>query len=122
VPRVAVSAMTEHFGSRPGDLVIALGPSISAARYEVGEDVRRAFETGGFADWIPQWFPEQTRPGHWLFDGWQAARDQLVVAGADASKIHCSGLCTFTNADVCCSYRRDGRAAGRMAAAIRVGR
>jgi hypothetical protein len=120
VPRVAVRALTGHFGSRPGDLVIALGPSISAARYEVGEDVRRAFESAGYADRIPHWFPAQTRPGHWLFDGWQAARDQLVMAGADAARIHASGLCSYTHADVCCSYRRDGRAAGRMAAAIRV--
>jgi len=120
VPRVAVRAMTDQFGSRPADLVIALVPSISAARYEVGEDVRRAFETAGFADRIAHWFPRQTRPGHWLFDGWQAASDQLAMAGADAAKLHSIGLCTYSNADVCCSYRRDGCAAGRMAAAIRV--
>src|SRR5262249_34925210 len=68
VPGVAVAAMTKEFGSRPADLVAAIGPSISAARYEVGEDVRAAFAGSGAApDRVAAWFPSQTRLGHWLF-------------------------------------------------------
>jgi YfiH family protein len=120
VPSVAVDALARSFDVHPADLVVAMGPSISAACYEVGLDVRRTFESTPFADRLDAWFPKMTRPGHWLFDGWQAARDQLVGAGVHVDAIHSSELCTFTNADTCCSYRRDGKAAGRMAAAIRV--
>jgi polyphenol oxidase len=120
VPGVAVAAFAQHFDVRPADLVVAMGPSISAACYEVGADVRRQYEATRFVDRLNSWFPKATRPGHWLFDGWQSARDQLVMSGVAAANIHRSELCTFTNADICCSYRRDGRVAGRMAAAIRM--
>jgi polyphenol oxidase len=120
VPAVAVAAMTREFGSRPEDLVAAVGPSISAARYEVGEDVRAAFEASRTApDRLATWFPSQTRPGHWLFDGWKAAADQLLRAGLADDRVHGAGLCTAEHDDLFCSYRRDGRGAGRMAAAIR---
>jgi YfiH family protein len=120
VPGVAVAALIRHFSVRPADLIVAIGPSISAACYEVGLDVRRKFEAAPFANHLRRWFPEETRPEHWLFDGWLAARDQLVEAGVAEPNIHASGFCTFMNSDFC-SYRRDGRSAGRMAAAIRVG-
>lgn len=120
VPRVAVTAMAHAFGSQPAYVVAAIGPSISAARYEVGEDVRASFEASGEpADRVAAWFPAQTRPGHWLFDGWSAAADQLEAAGVPAASIHRSAACTASFPDLFCSYRRDGQRAGRMAAAIR---
>ncbi len=42
VPAVAVQALGKEFGSRPEDLVAAIGPSISGPRYEVGAEVRAA--------------------------------------------------------------------------------
>jgi YfiH family protein len=120
VPAVAVDALARAFGSRPGDLVAATGPSISAARYEVGVDVRARFESAGFSQPdLARWFADGDRPAHWYFDGWQAARDQLEAAGVPASQIHVAGLCTATYPDLFCSYRRDGLPSGRLAAAIR---
>jgi YfiH family protein len=113
VPGVTVTALARELGSAPADLIAAIGPSISAERYEVGEDVRARFLAGGFSA------RPGARPGHWLFDGWQAAGDQLEAAGLDAAHIHSSGLCTATYPDLFCSYRRDGVGAGRIAAAIR---
>lgn len=120
VPSVAVRALLEQSGSRPQDLVAAVGPAISAARYEVGDDVRARFEQAGFSgDQLRRWFPTQTRAQHWLFDGWDSARGQLEEAGVPAPQIHIAALCTASHPDVFCSYRRDGKLAGRMAAAIR---
>jgi hypothetical protein len=121
VPETAVRRMTAEFGSRPADLVAAIGPSISAGRYEVGEDVRDRFEAGFPAELLARWFPSATRAGHWRFDGQQSARDQLVAAGLLEAQVHSTGLCTAEHAELFCSYRRDGSQAGRMAAAIRVG-
>src|SRR6266850_132108 len=42
VPQVVIEALRETFGSRPEDLVAAIGPSISASRYEVGAGTARA--------------------------------------------------------------------------------
>jgi YfiH family protein len=44
VPRITVEAMVREFGSRPVDLVAAVGPSIGARQYEVDTDVRKRFE------------------------------------------------------------------------------
>jgi hypothetical protein len=120
VPATAVGALATSFGSRAADLVAAIGPSISAERYEVGRDVRERFDAAGFErDRLAAWFPTVTRDDHWLFDGWQSARDQLEAAGVPAAAIHVAQLCTATYPDLFCSYRRDGTQAGRMAAVVR---
>jgi polyphenol oxidase len=117
---VAVEALGREFGSLPGNLVAAVGPSISAERYEVGEDVRSRFAAAGFSDaTLARWFRAGSRADHWLFDSWRSALDQLESAGVAAGNIHLSALCTATYPEVFCSYRRDGAGAGRMAAAIR---
>jgi len=120
VPGMAVAALAQEFGSVARDLVAAVGPSISAERYEVGDDVRARFAAAGFPDaTLARWFRAGERPGHWLFDGWTSAADQLETAGMAAANVHTSALCTATYPELFCSYRRDGSRAGRMAAAIR---
>ena len=60
------------------------------------------------------------RPDHWFFDGWASARDQLSAAGVPARTRFISPACARPAIpDLFCSYRRDGKAAGRIAAAIR---
>jgi purine-nucleoside/S-methyl-5'-thioadenosine phosphorylase / adenosine deaminase len=135
VPEAAVAALGRAFGSQPADLIAAIGPSVGACCYEVGPDVRDAFTAARFQeDELSRWFvdaprptmrncsmaaiPAVRRPDHWYFDGWAAVRDQLESAGIPPPQVHAAGLCTASHADFC-SYRRDGAAAGRMAAAIR---
>ena len=120
VPEVAVRALSQAFGSRPADLVAAIGPSISAPRYEVGDEVREHFTAAGHLPApLARWFVPAGRPDHWYFDGWASAREQLAASGVPPDRIHLAGLCTAIHPDLLCSYRRDGKAAGRIAAAIR---
>jgi YfiH family protein len=136
VPSAAVTAMAREFGSRPSDLVAAIGPSIGACCYEVGIEVRDRFEAGGFGrERIARWFRAEPRPSyrnpsmpgltrplrasHWFFDGWSVASEQLADAGVPAARIFVAELCTASHPDAFCSYRREGFAAGRMAGAIR---
>jgi hypothetical protein len=120
VPGAAVAALAREFGSRPADLVAAIGPCISSPSYEVGDDVWERFSATGFSDAErARWFDESASERHRQFDGWQAACDQLEAAGVPAGQIHLAALCTATYPDLFCSYRRDGKGAGRMAAAIR---
>jgi hypothetical protein len=119
VPGVAVRVLHETFGAKAGDLVAAIGPSICAENYEVDAVVRSGFErSGATAAQLARWFRTGRRAGHWQFDGWQSAIDQLQDAGVPRAQIHVAALCTSAHPQLC-SYRRDGKAAGRIAAAIR---
>jgi len=136
VPAVAVERLASEFGSRPADLIVAIGPAIGACCYEVGEDVRARLRDAGFdSSQLARWFtrnptpslsnppmpslPATRRPDHWFFDGWQAARDQLESAGVPAEQVFVAAVCTASHAGACCSYRRDGSGAGRMAAVVK---
>lgn len=136
-PQVAVAALERTFGSRPRDLVVALGPSIGACCYEVGDEVRQQFGAAGFSDdQLARWFADHPvddvhnptwprvltqprRPGHWFFDGWAAVREQLVEAGVPHDQVHAPALCTASHPGFFNSYRRDGAPSGRIAGAIR---
>jgi YfiH family protein len=120
VPDAAIAALERHWGSRPDDLVAAIGPSIGACCYEVGADVRIAFENAGFeANQIAGWFGPERRPRHWHFDGWKSAADQLMTAGLTEEQIHVARLCTGCHPVHFSSYRREGASTGRMVAVIR---
>jgi hypothetical protein len=136
VPVVAIERMVSDFRCRREDLLVAIGPSIGACCYEVGEDVRARFSRERFSpSQIEVWFRSEPailaanppmrrlshkrRPDHWFFDGWACAREQLVSAGVPPDQIFGADLCTASHESVFCSYRRDGAGAGRIAAVIR---
>jgi len=119
VAQAAVEALERAFGARPADLVAAAGPSIGPCCYEVGEEVRQAFERAGFEGArLLRWFADGPR-GRLYLDLWQATADQLEAAGVPPSSIHLSRLCTATWRQVFWSYRADGPGTGRLAGVIR---
>jgi YfiH family protein len=109
----AVQAMTQRFGSEPRNIVAAVGPSIGPCCYTVGEELIQEFRSHPDAS---RWF---SRAGELHLDLWKATHDQLERAGVVHNNIHVSELCTFDHPDVFHSYRRDGKNAGRLVAAIR---
>ena len=115
----AVESLAREFGSRPDDLVVAIGPSLGACCGEMGEEVVDGFRASGHAESdLARWFERAPgRKPH--FDLWRANRDQLESAGVRGEDIHIAGLCTKTHADVFHSYRASGGVAGRMAGVIR---
>lgn len=120
--RAAVDSMQQAFGARPADLIVAIGPSIGVCCYEVGSELVEAFADAGHEpSQIERWFSTMPSAGRQTLrlDLWAANRDQLLLAGVREDNVHVCGLCTASNPDVLYSYRAEGAAAGRLAAAIR---
>ena len=110
-----IGTMRLQFGSRPKDLIAAIGPGIGACCYSVGEEIRFEFESQ-FAyapslfsevydsdpvkDKYPLLFLTARAPGHSNIgpqihlDLIEANRRQLLDAGLTASKISVIGECT----------------------------
>ncbi|MBV8405005.1 MAG: peptidoglycan editing factor PgeF [Gammaproteobacteria bacterium] len=107
-----LEATVRAFADRPGQLIAWLGPGISQAHFEVGEEVRRAFlaqDAGAAAA-----FTANAR-GRWQCDLAGLARQRLEKLGVAA--VFGGGWCTYADAARFFSFRRDGRC-GRMAALI----
>ena len=86
----------------------ALGPGIGPCCYEVGDDVREAFGSPGASFFRP------APNGRLHLDVRAANARQLLDAGLRPGALHHVADCTRCRADLYHSYRRDGKAAGRM--------
>ncbi len=95
-------------GSRPDDLLAALGPVIGPCCYEVGEEVRTAFGPAGERFFRPG---PRGRPH---LDVRAANARQLEDAGVPPARIHLVEDCTSCRSELYYSYRRDGAGTGRM--------
>ena len=119
VAGAAVRAMTREYGVEPSRIVAAIGPSIGACCYDVGEELRPAFASAGHPDRdLDAWFSRDA-DGRSRLDLWRANTDLLVGAGVSRASVHVAGLCTKTHLTWFESYRAEGAAAGRMAAIIK---
>ena len=93
-------------------LLAWIGPAISQANFEVGDEVREAFlQSAAMAE---DYFIAQG-PGHWLCD--LAGLAEQVLTGQGVTAIYRDQHCTFRDQDLFYSYRRDG-VSGRQAALI----
>lgn len=113
VANAAVEALG-NAGVPAKDLMAAIGPSIGPCCYQVDAKVRDAFGSGQAGRWF-----SPDGEGRWRLDLARANRDQLVLSGVPAGQIAMCGLCT-RDGDQWWSFRRDGPAAGRLVAAIRL--
>jgi purine-nucleoside/S-methyl-5'-thioadenosine phosphorylase / adenosine deaminase len=122
----AIDALAKEFGTRPADVVVAVGPSIGPCCYEVGSDLVDAFAAAGHERWlVDRWFiaeppvPGSRERGRLRLDVAGANHDQLVLAGVPDDQIYLAGLCTVMHLDVLTSYRAEKEKAGRIVGAIR---
>lgn len=111
--QAAIRAMVEAHGSRPADLVAAIGPAIGPCCYEVGEEVVEALGPWPWRGAVLR----SSSQGRWALDLCEANRRQIESAGVPARSITTAGLCTACHTALFFSHRRCGRT-GRMAALI----
>jgi purine-nucleoside/S-methyl-5'-thioadenosine phosphorylase / adenosine deaminase len=138
-----VGEMVRIFGSRPADLLAAIGPSIRACCYRVGDEVVNSF-CGRYPNGedfflpaphdrveeeisrrYPLLFLSKNPPGHGPeyvpalhLDLAAVARHQLQTAGLMNSKIQVADFCTSCRTDIFFSHRKEGGKTGRMMAVI----
>lgn len=134
-----VGEMVRLFATRPKDLVAAIGPSIRACCYTVGDEVAEAF-SARFAEG-EKFFRQASRdrpeigpsisflspdpPGHeretrssFHLDLTAVAHDQLLHAGVLSKNIQTAQFCTACRSDLFFSHRKEGSHTGRMMAVI----
>ncbi|AOS84877.1 hypothetical protein BIU88_12510 [Chlorobaculum limnaeum] len=108
-----VQAMRESFGTLPQDCLAWVGTGISGERYEIGGEVAARFDSRYLK-------PAPSGEGKHLLDLSAASRDQLLEAGLPSEQVQRSEYCSYRDADLFFSYRRDNGKTGRMLALIGV--
>jgi YfiH family protein len=111
--QAAVLAMQTKYGSRPEDILAAIGPSICVEHYESGDEVaeqiKRAFgaDSNSFLS---------SNNGVDRFDLWYA--NQYILEKAGLRNIEISGICTACHLKDWYSYRAENGRTGRFGALI----
>jgi polyphenol oxidase len=134
-----IGRMRMEFGSRPEDLIAAVGPGVGVCCYSVGEEVRSSFESQfAYAGELfrdvsdsdpirtryPMLFLTQRAPGHspigpsLHLNLVEANRRQLLDAGLKTTAISLVGGCTSCHTDLFFSHRASRGHAGRMFSVI----
>jgi len=108
-----LEATVDAMQTPPARIMAWLGPAIGPEHFEVGDEVRAAFNREDPA--ATQAFKSSPN-GRWLADIYTLARLRLEQAGV--KNISGGNLCTFSDASNFYSYRRDGHQSGRMVSLI----
>jgi YfiH family protein len=104
IAQAAVRSLGERFGSRPEDLLAAIGPGICGNCYEVGPEVASQFGLSG-----------RTK-----LDLAETNRRQLLDAGLESSRVFANAPCTCCRPGEFHSWRRDHVKTGRMVSAVAI--
>jgi YfiH family protein len=134
-----ISRMRLEFGSRPEDLIAAIGPGIGPCCYAVGEETlsefesqfayarelfREVYDSNPVRTKYPMLFLTQRAPGHspigpsLHLNLVEANRRQLLAAGLKPGAIKIVGGCTSCHREFFFSHRGSEGHAGRMMSVI----
>jgi YfiH family protein len=112
-----IEAMRDNYGTDPGDLLCAIGPSICGDCYEIGSDVAKEF-SDAYTDeelsengiLVP--YPNDKYRLHL----WNAISLTLRKCGVPEDNIIVTDVCTRCNPDLLFSHRIHGENRGNLAA------
>lgn len=110
-----VAAMTAEYGTRPEDLLCAIGPCIGSCCFETDRDVPEAMRSALGADAEP--YIRWEAPKYHI-DLAGLNRQWLLRAGVPAQHIDTCGLCTACHPEFFWSHRKMGNARGVQCAMI----
>lgn len=109
-----IFALVKQYGCNPLDIRVVIGPSISSAVYEVGEEVVAQFSAAGFDtnDIV------DFRNNAFYLDLWKANSALLKSVGVKVEHIEIASICTYTEHERFFSARRLGIKSGRLLSGI----
>lgn len=110
-----VAKMKECFGTRPEDIVAAVGPSICQDCYEVSGDVIDQFRDAYPKEYWGELFYEK-EGGKFQLDLWKANEINLREAGIHPNHIAVTNVCTCCNPEILFSHRVQGWNRGNLCA------
>ena len=110
--------MNQKFGTQGEDVIACIGPSISLASFEVGDEVYEAFKESGFDMSLIS--VKKRKTGKYHIDLWEANRIELLNAGVPAEQIEVAGICSYIHHDEFFSARRLGIDSGRTLSGIMI--
>jgi len=103
-----LNILSNKFNSKSKDLFVYLGPSISQANYQVGEEVAELFDSKYLHRFNSKFY----------LDVALANYDILLNFGVPENQIQKSNICTYEMSELFHSYRRDGEKSGRSLGVI----
>lgn len=115
--RITVEKMIECYGSKPRDIIAAIGPGICVDCYEIskelGERFEREFQAGDVKEILTPYVND-----HCHLNLWRANEMILEKAGILPENIHTSNICTHCNSTRLYSHRTMGAERGNLAAML----
>lgn len=100
---VTIAAMEKEYGSKPEELICAIGPSICQDCYEVSEDVAEEFAKE-FTDREQEILLDK-KNGKYQLDLWRANEIVLTEAGVLTEHLAVTNICTCCNQKLLFSHR-----------------
>lgn len=110
-----IKKMSEEYGSRPEDILTAVGPSICQDCYEVSEDVIERFKIAFDERYWENLFYKKQNAKYQL-NLWEANRIIFLESGIRKEHISMPNLCTCCNPEVLFSHRASHGKRGNLAA------
>lgn len=121
IGKVTVEAMAREYGSRPEDIITAIGPSICQDCYEVSGDVIELFSEYFSPEDHSRLFYKKEN-GKYQLNLWEANVAVLKEAGILPEHISVTDICTCCNSDVLFSHRASHGKRGNLAAFLGIRR
>ncbi len=115
IGKETVRAMQTAYGSRPEDILAAIGPSICQDCYEVSADVIELFAQNFAKEYHKELF-YQKENGKFQLNLWRANEIVLREAGICPEHISVTDLCTCCNSNLLFSHRATKGMRGNLAA------
>ena len=113
---VTVKKMQEEFGSRPEEILAAIGPSICQDCYEVSEDVAAEFRAAFWENRKEKTLLYEKEDGKYQLNLWRANELVLLEAGILPEPITFPGFCTCCNPQFLFSHRASHGKKGNLSA------
>ena len=110
-----LQAMKDAFGTKPGAVKAAIGPSICQDCYEVSEDVAVQFKEL-FADCSKEILMPGKEKGKYQLNLWEANRRILIQEGILPKNLSVTDICTCCNPHYLFSHRASNGKRGNLAA------